>query len=79
MTAVAETVRPVEPPKSIHYVLPLLGGVIAAGATGVLGSTGQAMGPVWGLALAAIVFAIFPWQGITPDPCSMPSSWLSAG
>ncbi len=65
MTAVAEEVRPVEPPKSIHYVLPLLGGVIAAGATGILGSIGQAMGAVWGLALAAVVFAIFAWQGIT--------------
>ncbi len=65
MTAVAEEIRPVEPPKSIHYVLPLLGGVIAAGATGILGSMGQAMGPIWGLALAAIVFAIFAWQGIT--------------
>ena len=65
MTAVAEEVRPVEPPKSIHYVVPLVAGVIAAGATGILGSMGQAMGPVWGLALAAVVFAIFAWQGIT--------------
>ena len=65
MTAVAEEVRPVEPPKSIHYVVPLVAGVIAAGAAGILGSMGQAMGPVWGLALAAVVFAIFAWQGIT--------------
>ena len=65
MTAVDEQARPVAPPKSISYVLPLAVGVIAAGATGVLGSMGQAMSPVWGLAFAAVVFAIFAWQGIT--------------
>ena len=65
MTAVDEQTRPVAPPKSISYVLPLAVGVVAAGATGVLGSMGQAMGPVWGLALAVVVFAIFAWQDVT--------------
>ncbi|MCZ6462374.1 MAG: hypothetical protein O6705_09110, partial [Actinobacteria bacterium] len=65
MTAVDQDARPVAPPKVVDYILPLVVGVIAAGATGVLGSMGQAMGPIWGLALAAVVFAIFAWQGLT--------------
>ncbi len=65
MTAVDQHARPVAPPKVVDYILPLVVGVIAAGATGVLGSMGQAMGPIWGLALAGVVFAIFAWQGLT--------------
>jgi phosphonate transport system permease protein len=65
VTVATEQVRPVEPPKAIRYALPLVVGIIAAGATGIIGSTGQSMGPVWGLALAAVVFAVFVWQGLT--------------
>ena len=65
MTAVDEQVRPAAPPRSVDYLLPLVVGVVAAATTGLLGSMDQAMGPVWGLAIAAVVFAIFVWQGIT--------------
>ena len=65
MTVTSAQARPEAPPRSIDYVAPLVVGVVAAGATGIVGSMGQGMGPVWGLALAAVVFAIFAWQGIT--------------
>lgn len=65
MTVAAEQVRPVAPPRAIQYALPLVVGVVAAGVTGFIGSIDQYMGAVWGLALAAVVFAIFVWQGIT--------------
>ncbi|GMQ85162.1 MAG: hypothetical protein BMS9Abin07_0727 [Acidimicrobiia bacterium] len=61
MTAVATEARPAEPTKAIGYVLPMVVGIVAVGATGVLGS----IGPLWGLAIAAVTFGIFAWQGVT--------------
>lgn len=65
MTAVAQQARPAAPPRSIKYALPLIVGIIGAGATGVLGAMGNGMGPIWGLALAAVVFGLFFWKQIT--------------
>jgi phosphonate transport system permease protein len=65
MTAVAGHTRPVAPPRSKTYILPLIVGIVGAGLTGFIGSMGSAMGPVWGLALAAVVFAIFWWRRIS--------------
>jgi phosphonate transport system permease protein len=60
----AETqARPVEPIKALHYAWPLLVGIVAVGATGLVGF----IGPLWGLAISAATFAVFAWQGITRE------------
>ena len=63
MTAVATQARPAEPIKATSYALPLLVGIVAVGATGLIGS----IAPLWGLALGAVTFGVFAWLGITRE------------
>ena len=60
-------VRPVEPPRPVKYLGPLVVGVIA---TGVLGWVGP-VGPLWGALVALVTFGIFVWIDLTRD-------WLDA-
>jgi phosphonate transport system permease protein len=65
VTATTAPTRPQAPPRSADYIVPLIVGIVAAGATGLIGSMGKTMGPVWGLAMAAVVFGVFSWQRIS--------------
>ncbi len=64
MTARAVSARPQAPPRAIRYAWPMIAGIVACGATGLL----SFFGPLWGLALALVVFGFYAWQGITRAP-----------
>ena len=54
-------VRPVEPPRPVEYLGPLVVGVVA---TGILGWAGS-VGPLWGALVGLVTFGIFVWIDLT--------------
>ena len=60
-------VRPAEPPRPVKYLGPLVVGIIATGALGLVGP----VGPLWGALIGLLTFGIFVWIDLTRD-------WLDA-
>ncbi len=54
-------VRPVEPQRAVTYLLPLGAGILATGIVGL----GGPVGPLWGILVGLVTFAVFSWTGIT--------------
>ncbi|MFQ5967766.1 MAG: phosphonate ABC transporter, permease protein PhnE [Acidimicrobiia bacterium] len=63
-TVTTKQARPVEPPRARSYILPLFGGIFAAGATGLLGEIPLA----WGALVGLVIFGTFWLTGFTRQP-----------